>query len=429
MNADPRALGRFAPRQAWFIAVLLALFAAVSVQYSFKIAAHPSASAIQRWRQQLLSIDDGDDLYPRFSYPNPPIMALLLRPIAELPPNEGALVWFYLKVGMALAAMGMAFRLIETPEQPFPAWAKAITVLLSLRPIMGDLMHGNVNLFILFLVMGALFAFRRGRDLPCGILLGLAIACKVTPALFVPYFLWKRQWKVVAGCAVGLFLFLGPIPGLFLGQEKNLELLRDWADLMIKPFVVSGKVFYSEHNNQSLPGLVTRLLTASPSFSTYVNDIYTPTLYHNVATLSARQADIIVKAFVLLFAGLGIWACRTPTTPRAGWRLPAEFSVVLLGMLLFSERTWKHHCVTLLLPFAVIVYFVAVGRAGPRLRAYLIGTLVAAALLMLATSTGPLGDHLGKMAQVYGAYVWTYLLLIAALVVMLRQPPAEDGAT
>ena len=32
-----------------------------------------------------------------------------------------------------------------------------------------------------------------------------------------------------------------------------------------------------------------------------------------------------------------------------------EFSVVVLGMLLFCERTWKHHCVTLLLPFTVPV--------------------------------------------------------------------------
>src|SRR5205823_14206012 len=27
------------------------------------------------------------------------------------------------------------------------------------------------------------------------------------------------------------------------------------------------------------------------------------------------------------------------------WPLAAEFSLIVLGMLLFSERTWKHHCV------------------------------------------------------------------------------------
>ena len=78
-----------------------------------------------------------------------------------------------------------------------------------------------------------------------------------------------------------------------------------------------------------------------------------------------------------LFALLVVWVCRTPTTPREGWRLSAEFSIVLLGMLLFSERTWKHHCVTLVLPFAVICYYLATCSPGKGLRVYLIGSLAA----------------------------------------------------
>jgi hypothetical protein len=131
-----------------------------------------------------------------------------------------------------------------------------------------------------------------------------------------------------------------------------------------------------------------------------------------------------------LFAGLVIWTCRTPLEQRRGWRLSAEFAIILLGMLLFSERTWKHHCVTLLLPFAVLMYGVAISRPGPR-RGFVIGTLVAATLLMLATSTGYQGDDLvnfswGKLAQVYGAYVWAYILLVVALAVLLRGQVRTD---
>jgi hypothetical protein len=147
---------------------------------------------------------------------------------------------------------------------------------------------------------------------------------------------------------------------------------------------------------------------------------------------------------MVLFAGLVVWSCRTPTEPREGWRLAAEFAVIVLGMLLFSERTWKHHCVTLVLPFAVLAYYLAACRPGWKLRGYLIGSLAAATLLMFATSTGwtsersgPAAvrledfhglDRLGKLAQVYGAYVWAYLILLAALVVLLRQP-ARAGCT
>jgi hypothetical protein len=123
------------------------------------------------------------------------------------------------------------------------------------------------------------------------------------------------------------------------------------------------------------------------------------------------------------FAGLVVWSCRTPTARRRNWRLAAEFSLVLLGMLLFSERTWKHHCVTLLLPFAVLSYYLGACRPGPRLRSYLIASLAVVVVLMATTSTSLLEpfDGAAKLAQVYGAYVWAFLVLVAALVVVLRR--------
>src|SRR5262249_4776420 len=151
-------------------------------------------------------------------------MAIILEPLVNLPSPWGALLWFYLKVGMTLAAYYWVFRMVGTAELPFPEWAKAATVLLSLRPIMSDLLHGNVNLFILFLVLAFLYAFHRGRDFLSGNILGLAIACKVTPALFLPYFLWKRAWTAALGCAVGLVLFLLVVPGLRLGVKSDLGL-------------------------------------------------------------------------------------------------------------------------------------------------------------------------------------------------------------
>jgi hypothetical protein len=350
---------------------------------------------------------------------------LLLYPLASLPPLVGALTWFYLKVAMTLAVFHWVFRLVERPEQPFPPWAKAVTVLLSLRPIMGDLSHGNVNLFILFLIVAALYAFHRQRDGLAGVLLALGIACKVTPALFVPYFLWKRAWKTLMGCVLGLGLFFGAVPACFLGWQENAERLAGWYEQMVKPYLVQG-VVTSEHNNQSLPGLVHRLTTHSPSFSTYVENQYTPVAYHNFLDLNANAARWLLKGCMAVFAGLIVWVGRTPLVPRHGWRLAAEYSLVVLGMLLFSERTWKHHCVTLVLPFGVLTYYLAVLRPGPGLRTYLIGTLATVMLLMASTSTSLLDA--AKLTQVYGAYIWAHLLLVGALVVVLRrQTPAEES--
>lgn len=413
-------------RRQGFVLALFCLFVGLSVQHSLKAFGGPSPyrTAFLRWRKDILDLEAGADIYVLHNYPNPPIMPLLLSPLVHLPALAGSLVWFYLKVGMALLAVYWACRLVETPDRPFPTWARALAVLLSLRPIMGDLSHGNVNLFILFLVMAALYAFHHRRDFSAGLLLALGVTCKVTPALFIPYFLYKRAWKTLAGCGVGLVLFFFVVPGLFLGLGHNARLLESWYERMVKPFLLDG-VVTSEHINQSIPGLVFRLGTHSPSFIDYPDGKPHGAAYHNLADIDPGLARLIIKGSMALFAALVVWTSRTPATSRRGWRLAAEFSLVLLGMLLFSERTWKHHCVTLLLPFAVISYYLGACRPGKLLRGYLIVTLALVVLLMSATSTSLMGN--AKLAQVYGAYVWANLLLVAALAVLLRQSEAEPG--
>jgi alpha-1,2-mannosyltransferase len=426
------AARRHALRQRWFLVGLALFFVVINIQYVVKIARsdREARSAFVRWSNQIVDLQYGVDIWARHNYPNPPIMALILDPLVQLPPLAGSLAWFYLKVAMAVLCLHWVLKLLDRGERPFPWWAKVLTVLLCLRPIAGDLVHGNVNLFILFLVVGALVSFCRRRDLLAGALLGLAIACKVTPALFVPYFLWKRAWKTLAGTTAGITLFVWVIPGLVLGWQENHQYLTSWYRNMVQPFA-EGKVT-SEAVNQSLPGLMSRLLTHHPSFVMRGEEAYIPTEYHNVLDLSDQAVQWLLRGCFAGFAVLVIWRCRTPTADRGSWRLLAEFSVIILGMLLLSERTWKHHCVTLLLPFAVLCYSVSALRWPRRRRWYLGATIAAAFGLITLTGTTGLSAHqdrFGDLAQVYGAYVWAFLLLLAAMLALLGESPAVPTPT
>lgn len=426
----------------WLYFLLIAVFLVAAVQYRHKAIDH--RSAFVRWQEQIVQLADGVDIAAQYEYPNPPIMALVLFPLAKLPElltqvglthatglTIAALVWFVLKAAMTLLVFRWVFFLISDEDRPFPSWACLLAVALSLRPILSDLQHGNVNLFILFLVIAGLVLYVRGYDFTGGLMMGLAIACKVTPALFIPYFVWKRAWRAAAGAVAGLILFLWPgvVPIAVLGADYNRQLLDSWYHDMVYPFVVEGKVT-SEHHNQSLPGLAARLLTHSPSFSTYVARRYTPTHYHNLVDLDPQLVRALVKGCMATFALVVVWACRAPTDRRRGWRLGAEFGVILLGMLLFSERTWKHHCVTLVVPFAVLCYFLAVCRPSAGVRAFLLTALVLATVLIATTGTGVpdektvekgLSALFAKQAQVYGAFVLADLVLLGALVFLLRR--------
>lgn len=425
----------------WILGGLALFVLGLSIQYGIKASERGGRSAFLRWRPQLMDFKNGVNVYEEHLYPNPPIQAMILLPIAQssdwfgLPPVVSALVWFYLKVGMTILMFHWVFQMVEDPERPFPAWAKALAVGLSLRPIMGDLSHGNVNLFIAFLVIGGLYFLHRGQQLLSGLWIALAIACKVTPALFIPYLVWKRAWKALIGVVIGLALFFWPgfLPALYVGWDHNLTLVQSWIDKMVTPFVIEGFVT-PEHHNQSLPGLLHRLFTHSPSFSTYVGQVYTPLQYHNFTAWDPNVTRWIVKGVMGLFVLLIAWTCR-PTLQKgeqSNAQQAAEYSLVLIGMLLFSERTWKHHCVILLLPFAVFSYFLVLRWNERGWRFFIGGSLLLVMALITTTSTSFLGKEYGKLAQVYGAYTWSFFVMLATLAVLLRWPdpvPSSESAS
>ncbi len=56
----------------------------------------------------------------------------------------------------------MCFRFVQRDDGLYPPLFRSLVLLLSLRPILGDLHHGNNNLLILFLIVAMLTAWRQG---------------------------------------------------------------------------------------------------------------------------------------------------------------------------------------------------------------------------------------------------------------------------
>jgi hypothetical protein len=86
-------------------------------------------------------------------------------------------------------------------------------------------------------------------------------------------------------------------------------------------------------------------------------------------------------------------------------------------MLLFSERTWKHHAVVLLLPLAALTYSAAAVELPRRVRNFVIGALAASFVLM--TGPGMLPERAADLALVYGTHTLAFVLLTAAVGLLL----------
>jgi alpha-1,2-mannosyltransferase len=396
---------------SWVFWCLWATIILVAAAFYYEKASD-QRSAFVRWRPQVLQFWTGVNIYDKMIFPNPPIMPITLYPLMVLPTVAGAMCWFAIKVALTTATLVMLFRVVQPSGRPFPMMFRSLVLLLSLRPILGDLHHGNNNLLILFLVVATFYAWRRGYDIGAGLLLGLAAAYKVTPALFLVYFAYKRSWRTVSWGILGLGIFLLIVPSMVIGPQFNGECLGHWWHRMVTPFVVNG-VNSPQFVNQSLPGVLSRLFTnLTPG-----QGPYQVSLNLNLTSWPPWLVAYLIKGLDLTLVGLLAVLCRIKVTDRRDPRLLGEVALVVLTMLFVSERSWKHHYVTVVIPYIYLVAEFFSARVTTRGRAILAAAWATSFTMMLSTST-EVGQIFAEgqgheIAQGYGMFLWAGVVLYA----------------
>lgn len=412
-------------RQAWFwLGLVLAVLACGQAGKKADKQEH----ALIRWRPAVEQLAAGESPY-RYDvgdgdegFPTTPLNGVLLRPFLALP-DYGAGVAFgafkallagwMLAVGLSIAARG----------ERAPPWAGLLLLALTFRVLRSDIVHGNTNIPVAAVVLASALAWRRGLDAMAGLWAGLACVLKVTPGLLLVLFLWKRSKDAVIGFAAGIVLFAVALPGAVLGFWFNLELLGEWWQQMIAPFLnaESLDLRQTEHINQSLLGAGARWLTDATAIvareGTWAEDVRI-----GVLSLGDGAFQWLFRGAALALIGVSLWATRERQAPeRRDARAAVEFALFCVLMLLLSERTWKHHHVLLVLPLAwLAVGTLDTSRAVWDRRAKGLLALLACATLTLSGS-GVLGARGSDLAEAYGVFTGFDLLLVAALALELRR--------
>ncbi len=368
--------------------------------------------AFGRWMYDIRYSQQTDkDPYRDFWFPTPPLVLALLIPFASLPNWLGALLWAILKLAAVVAAIWLVFKAISRPDRPLPLGVGLIALLFGLRPLISDMQHGNINILVLLPLALTLYLWVSKRDLAAGVALGLAVALKLTPALLGLYYLYRRQWSVVVGLLIGLMVFGLVVPTAVFGPGKTIDYFQGWYGVMIEPVVVGGWVSF-QAENQSLPGTVLRWLVASGATELERIDQDGMLKYGSMDLAQASEAWVrwLIKALQLGVVGALVWLCRTPLSNRKDPRAALEFALVLLAMLILSERTWKHHCVTFVIVYAAVWYGLtcfdwSVGYRG----LFATGLGVQFALLSLS-SRGILGESIAD-GLLHGGVVFVGIVL------------------
>jgi len=205
--------------------------------------------------QRILS---GETLYRtvdgHLQYKYAPVSAFFYSAFAALPYEAAKIIWYYLELFCLFAAGWLSYRCL-------PAWEKGRWFvigfgLLTLAKCIGrEIELGQVNIFIIFILILMLLTWIKKREFASGVLWGISIFFKPYALVFLPYFLLKKRFKIVAsGVAV---LAAGLIaPALIFSWEGNLVVLKEWAGTLSR----STPVLMAVSDNASLYAFLWKLL-------------------------------------------------------------------------------------------------------------------------------------------------------------------------
>ncbi len=297
-----------------FLVALLIL--PLVIQYGTRRPWVPSTIDLQVYVYAVKDMLAGRDIYATttpfwnlyFIYP--PIAAILMVPLAFGPYAFWQVVWTLGLVGAqqsVLRRCGVA-----------RGWKLAlvgIAVVCAVEPIRTTLGYGQVNTFLMAMVVADLLPAAQGerRILPRGTLIGLAAAIKLTPALFVVFALLLGKKKLAITAMASFVIFTG-IGAIFQWQQTYVF----WFGLSGGDTRTASPLYVG---NQSLLGVFYRLIGSGAA----------------VALPGIAFAGIVALLATVVAASW--W--------RAGHQV---FAIALVGLAtcLASPLSWTHHYVWIL---------------------------------------------------------------------------------
>jgi alpha-1,2-mannosyltransferase len=322
------------------------------------------------------------DFYTKpIQYIYPPPIALLLYPL----PDYTTTWWVWASVALVTWAGALALLLRELSgdlrQRVPPAWWPVLLcVLVTFTPVLSHFFWGQTQLQLLLLLTASWVWLRRGRDIPAGIALGVAIAIKIFPLLlFVPLFA-RRRWR----CLVAATVSAGAVLALSYALVGWDQAVIFFTDVLPRH---SGSVIAHSTNHTTIAAMLTNAFGDS-SLAYYVS--------------------LVARALMMLAVFYAAWRARD--TSQA-------FALGMTTLVLVTPVVWEHYFVLIYLPWLVALSRSSRSLLPPLILAYF---LVAAALLIYHVPSGLLA--LAQLLPIAGS-----LLLLGVQLQQAIRPPASEA--
>jgi len=288
-------------------------------------------------------------------------------------------------------------------------WVGAIPTLLAARFLIRDMLECGVNLALVALSWFAVYLWTRHRDRLAGLVLGLAIALKCTPALFLVYFAWKRQWKMLSSTLVAATAFtLSPV--CWMGPTEFARAGDFWYRHSIRGLTSEDPslgVLGQEHfQNISLRSSLGRfLMHIPPGHKARVEH----PLYVDVLTLDPATAERLIQCMLLALGLVTLLQMQPQVDDRGADSVLWECAIVSLLTLLYSPITWGQHCVAAIPALYLIMRTTFSQRMMPKWMEQLLLLYIG---LVLVLNRAVIGQDLSRLLDSYHVTTWCLMGLL-----------------
>ncbi|MCD4732360.1 MAG: DUF2029 domain-containing protein [Bacteroidales bacterium] len=299
------------------------------------------------------ALGNNENIYSRhyiagFRYFYSPLFAILIYPLTLIPEVVSGAIWNLISFMM----LGRTFWLIQKMFLPDDIKLQRIYLLsfaAAIFPIYTNFHHTQMSAFMLYSIFECIYQvnYKKQKVLGAGIL-ALAINVKILPIVFIPYFIYRKEFRVAFFTIFFLIIYLA-LPGLIIGNEFNSELVVSWWKA-IDPLKSRNIIDVDEKTLHSLTSLFSTLFT--DQFS--VNEL---TLKRNILTLDETVVSRIINIVRLVlifftFYFLRTWPFRKQKEPLAiFWEV--SYICLLIPLIFPHQQTYGF-----LLLFPAIYYLI-----------------------------------------------------------------------
>ncbi|WP_305095273.1 glycosyltransferase 87 family protein [Prescottella sp. R16] len=189
----------------------------------------------------------GDSL--PFTYP--PLAAVVFSPMSAISLDAAGVVLTVLTVLALFASLALTLASIGVRVRTMLAWTAlaATAVAFTLEPVRSTFDYGQVNILLMAFV--AADCLPKRTPWPRGLLIGFVAAVKLTPAVFVLFFLVRRDVRAAVTTGVS-FVAFGAI-GFVLTRADSWQY---WTETLFESNRIGTPAYPA---NQSITGMLARL--------------------------------------------------------------------------------------------------------------------------------------------------------------------------